>query len=64
LNNGTVVAWGDGSSGETNVPSGLTNVVAIAASGDPYGGDSYSGGPSEGSRTIHRAEKTHPLPPL
>lgn len=28
---GTVVAWGDNSFGQTNVPPGLTNVVAIAA---------------------------------
>ena len=26
-----VVVWGDNSSGQTNVPAGLTNVVAIAA---------------------------------
>jgi alpha-tubulin suppressor-like RCC1 family protein len=29
--NGTVVAWGYNSSGETTVPAGLSNVVAIAA---------------------------------
>src|SRR5580700_5171117 len=28
---GTVVAWGNDSSGQTNVPSGLTNVVSVAA---------------------------------
>ena len=28
-----VVAWGDNDSGQTNVPSGLSNVVAIAAGG-------------------------------
>ena len=28
---GMVVAWGSNSSGQTNVPAGLTNVVAIAA---------------------------------
>jgi hypothetical protein len=28
---GTVVAWGDNASGQTNVPAGLANVVAIAA---------------------------------
>jgi hypothetical protein len=28
---GTVVAWGDNSTGQTTVPAGLTNVVAIAA---------------------------------
>ncbi len=28
-----VVAWGDNSAGQTNVPSGLSNVVAIAAGG-------------------------------
>jgi hypothetical protein len=27
---GTVVAWGNNSSGQTNVPSGLTSVVAVA----------------------------------
>ncbi len=27
---GQVVAWGDGSSGDTNVPPGLTNAVAVA----------------------------------
>jgi alpha-tubulin suppressor-like RCC1 family protein len=36
LNNGTVVAWGDNSSGQTAVPPYLTNVVAIAA-GSTYG---------------------------
>jgi len=30
---GTVVAWGDNSSGEATVPSGLSGVVAIAAGG-------------------------------
>ncbi|HZQ45592.1 MAG TPA: immunoglobulin domain-containing protein [Verrucomicrobiae bacterium] len=30
---GTVVAWGYGGDGETNVPSGLTNVIAIASGG-------------------------------
>ena len=33
---GTVVAWGDNDYGQTNVPPGLTNVVAIA------GGDAHS----------------------
>ena len=28
---GTVVAWGNNSNGQTNVPPGLSNVVAIAA---------------------------------
>ncbi len=28
---GTVVGWGDNSSGQTNIPAGLNNVVAIAA---------------------------------
>ena len=42
LNNGTVVAWGDNSDGETNVPVGLTNVVAIIASGDPLADSAYS----------------------
>ena len=27
---GSVIAWGDGSLGDTNVPSGLTNAVAVA----------------------------------
>ena len=31
--NGTVVAWGYGVNGETNIPAGLSNVVAIAAGG-------------------------------
>jgi hypothetical protein len=31
--NGKVIAWGDDSYGETEVPTGLTNVVAIAAGG-------------------------------
>ena len=38
---GTVVAWGDNSVGETNVPAGLTNVVAIAAGGDLFAEDLY-----------------------
>jgi hypothetical protein len=32
---GTVIAWGDNSQGQTNVPAGLTNVIAIAA-GDAF----------------------------
>jgi alpha-tubulin suppressor-like RCC1 family protein len=28
-----VVAWGDNSAGQTNVPAGLSNVVAVAAGG-------------------------------
>jgi hypothetical protein len=28
---GTVVAWGNNSQGLTNIPAGLTNVVAVAA---------------------------------
>ena len=28
---GTVVAWGDNSFGETNVPAGLSNVIAVGA---------------------------------
>ena len=28
---GTVIAWGDNSHGQTNLPAGLSNVVAIAA---------------------------------
>ena len=31
---GTVVAWGSPIAGRTNVPAGLTNVVAIAAGSD------------------------------
>ena len=31
---GTVVAWGDDSAGETDVPAGLTNVTAVAGGGD------------------------------
>jgi len=31
--NGTVVAWGYNSQGETDVPPGLTNIVAIAGGG-------------------------------
>ena len=30
-NDGTVVVWGDNTYGQTNVPAGLTDVVAIAA---------------------------------
>ena len=30
---GTVVAWGDDSKGQIDVPSGLSNVIAIAAAG-------------------------------
>ncbi len=30
---GTVVAWGDNTYGQTNVPAGLSNVTAIAAGG-------------------------------
>jgi alpha-tubulin suppressor-like RCC1 family protein len=33
LSNGTVVVWGDNSSGQANVPPALSNIVAIA-SGD------------------------------
>ncbi|HEX9048536.1 MAG TPA: putative Ig domain-containing protein [Verrucomicrobiae bacterium] len=32
--NGTVLAWGDNSNGQTNVPAGATGVVALAANGD------------------------------
>jgi hypothetical protein len=32
-NDGTVVVWGDNSAGQTNVPAGLSNVVAVAAGG-------------------------------
>src|SRR6266851_1416277 len=31
-----VVAWGDGSSGQTNIPSSFTNIIALAA-GDQFG---------------------------
>ena len=31
--NGTVLAWGDNSDGQCDVPAGLTNVVGIAAGG-------------------------------
>ena len=31
---GTVVGWGDNAYGETTIPAGLTNVVAIAAGAD------------------------------
>jgi hypothetical protein len=31
--NGTIIAWGNNANGQTNVPSGLSNVVAIAAGG-------------------------------
>jgi hypothetical protein len=33
-NDGTVVAWGANGSGQTNVPPGLNNVVAVSAGGD------------------------------
>jgi hypothetical protein len=33
-NDGTVVAWGDNSLGQLDVPANLSNVVAIAAEGD------------------------------
>ncbi len=33
-NDGTVVVWGNGTYGQTNVPSGLSNVVAIALGGN------------------------------
>jgi alpha-tubulin suppressor-like RCC1 family protein len=32
---GTIVAWGDNNYGETNVPPGLSNVVAIAGNSSP-----------------------------
>jgi len=32
--NDTVVVWGDNGSGQTNVPAGLTNIIAIAAGSD------------------------------
>jgi hypothetical protein len=35
---GTVLAWGDNSSGQTDVPASLSGVTAIAAGGDNYGG--------------------------
>jgi len=34
LANGSVMAWGENGSGQTNVPLGLSNVVAIAAGAD------------------------------
>src|SRR5207249_6623871 len=36
---GTVAAWGDNTFGESTVPPGLTNVVAIAAGADPFAGE-------------------------
>jgi len=36
-NNGTVIAWGDDSSGQTNIPPDLTNVVAISAAWNSVG---------------------------
>ena len=39
---GTVVAWGGNSYGEATVPAGLSNVVAIAAGGDPANSSRYS----------------------
>jgi len=47
---GYVVAWGDNSSGQTNVPTGLTNVVAIA------GGDSFK--PLEQADEMTRSRQT------
>jgi hypothetical protein len=38
---GTVTAWGDNTYGQTNVPAGLTNAVAIAAGGF-YGVSGYT----------------------
>jgi len=35
-NDGAVVAWGNNQYGQTNVPSGLTNVVAVAKGGNEY----------------------------
>ena len=35
IKSGTVVAWGDDSAGQTDVPAGLTGVVAVAA-GDEF----------------------------
>jgi hypothetical protein len=34
-NPGAVVAWGDDGSGESSVPVGLTNVIAIGGGGLP-----------------------------
>ena len=31
--NGTVIAWGDNSCGQTNVPTAMANIGAIAAGG-------------------------------
>jgi alpha-tubulin suppressor-like RCC1 family protein len=39
---GTVFAWGFNGNGELNQPPGLTNVVAIAASGSSFPADGYS----------------------
>jgi hypothetical protein len=39
---GTVVCWGENSNGECSVPAGLSNVVAIAAGGDPSYASRYS----------------------
>ena len=39
---GTVYAWGFNGNGELNQPPGLTNVVAIAASGSSFPADGYS----------------------
>lgn len=57
-NDGTVIAWGNNSYGQTTVPDGLTNVTAIAAGGDysfaikadgtvvPWGSNGYVGNPA------------------
>jgi alpha-tubulin suppressor-like RCC1 family protein len=39
---GTVVAWGDNTGGQTNVPPGLSNVVAVAAGQGGSGGHSLA----------------------
>ena len=35
--NGTIVAWGYNNYGQTNVPPGLSNVIAVAAGGEGLG---------------------------
>ena len=40
--NGTVIGWGFDQDGETDIPSGLSNVVAIAASGNDFPASGFS----------------------
>ena len=49
---GTVVAWGASPAGVTNVPLGLSNVVAIAAGRDFSLALVGRGGPSQGARIV------------